>query len=91
MQWDTSTFPLTGNLAVYLYEEPGGGVLHQSTCITLVAMYRPTKLLTLTQDTKRVDCGNVTDITRVDVYRFNELRVSAYELDGNLVIDGQPS
>ena len=49
VQWDTSWFPINVNLAVYLYEEPGGGGPASVNPYNAVAMYRPTKLLTLTQ------------------------------------------
>ena len=88
--WDTSAYPLTGNLVVYHWDEPGGTGPAQITVEDVngdTTTY--SKNVTETGNTS-TDCGFNANIAKISVYRFNNTWVGGYVLNGTTVTDGQP-
>ena len=88
--WDTSAYPLTGNLVVYHWDEPGGSGPAQIIVEDVngdTTTY--SKNVTETGNTS-TDCGFNANIAKISVYRFSNTWVGGYVLDGTTVVDGQP-
>ena len=86
--WDTGAYPLTGNLVVWHWEEPGGS---GPASITVEDTDGNATYFTgdnTQSHTTGTDCGYQENIAKITIYRFGNLRVSGFEINGTVVVNG---